>query len=192
MLSRNWSRRVAAVALLLISIGLAAKASYIPAKALLAKGLIENAWDRTLEDGERHTPWSWADHWPVARLTVPSQGIDKLILNGAQGNSLAFAPGAMTEFAQPGTVGTAIVGGHRDTDFSFLKDLVLGDELRLQTATGEWQNYEVMAFDVVDGRNAHIETTSQGQSLLLVTCYPFDALVPGGPLRYVVSTRRVF
>ena len=25
-----------------------------------------------------------------------------------------------------------------------------------------------------------------GERLLLVTCYPFDALVPGGPLRYVV------
>jgi sortase A len=27
--------------------------------------------------------------------------------------------------------------------------------------------------------------------LILVTCYPFDAIVPGGPLRYVVYARKV-
>ena len=27
--------------------------------------------------------------------------------------------------------------------------------------------------------------------LWLVTCYPFDAIVPGGPLRYVVQARRL-
>jgi sortase A len=29
----------------------------------------------------------------------------------------------------------------------------------------------------------------EGDSLQLVTCYPFDSLRPGGPMRYVVSAR---
>jgi sortase (surface protein transpeptidase) len=28
--------------------------------------------------------------------------------------------------------------------------------------------------------------------LTLVTCYPFDAAVPGGPMRYVVSAEGVY
>jgi hypothetical protein len=27
--------------------------------------------------------------------------------------------------------------------------------------------------------------------MLLITCYPFDALLPGGPFRYVVKARAV-
>ena len=28
-------------------------------------------------------PWPWADTWPVARLVVPSLGIDQIVLEGA-------------------------------------------------------------------------------------------------------------
>ncbi len=33
---------------------------------------------------------------------------------------------------------------------------------------------------------ARLDPTGQRPRLILVTCYPFDALVPGGPLRYLV------
>jgi sortase A len=190
MLNPGW-RRAIAVALLLVSMGLTAKASYIPLKAMLANSLIETAWQKTLNDGGTNRPWSWADHWPVARLSVPSLGVDHFIIMGAQGASLAFAPGAMSGFALPGSKGTAIVGGHRDTDFGFLEDLTYGEALKLQTSFGDWQDYRVTAIDVVDSRDAYIRENKEEQRLLLVTCYPFNALVPGGPLRYVVSTERI-
>jgi len=31
-----------------------------------------------------------------------------------------------------------------------------------------------------------VESVAGHRQLTLVTCYPFDAIVPGGPLRYVV------
>lgn len=190
MLKFGW-RRATAVTLLLVSMGLTAKASYIPLKAMLANNLIETAWQKTLDKGGANRPWSWADHWPVARLSIPSLNEDHIIIKGAQGASLAFAPGAMSGFAVPGSKGVAIVGGHRDTDFGFLREMKLGEEVKLQTSSGEWQTYRVTATDIVDSRDAYIRESVDEQRLLLVTCYPFDALVPGGHLRYVVSTERI-
>ena len=90
------TRKLAALAFLFLSICFAANASYIPAKAFLARELIEKAWEQTLATGQFHRPWSWADHWPLARLVFAEKGVDKLILAGTEGASLAFAPGAMS------------------------------------------------------------------------------------------------
>jgi sortase A len=40
---------------------------------------------------------------------------------------------------------------------------------------------------VVDGRRVQILNDPDTPRLTLVTCYPFGALHPGGPLRYVVA-----
>jgi sortase A len=48
----------------------------------------------------------------------------------------------------------------------------------------DWRVGEV---SVVDSRTAVIRNDDRGAGLILITCYPFDALVPGGPLRYVVT-----
>ena len=39
---------------------------------------------------------------------------------------------------------------------------------------------------VVDSRRVRIEINADTPRLVLSTCYPFDALTAGGPLRYVV------
>ena len=38
-------------------------------------------------------------------------------------------------------------------------------------------------------RTAVIRSEDQTAGVILMTCYPFDAVVPGGPLRYVVTAR---
>jgi sortase A len=35
------------------------------------------------------------------------------------------------------------------------------------------------------------QTLQDQPGLLLVTCYPFDAINPGGPLRYVVAAQEI-
>ena len=42
---------------------------------------------------------------------------------------------------------------------------------------------------IVDTRNGKLRLPSSGKWLVLVTCYPFDALPPGGSERYVVSAQ---
>ena len=46
--------------------------------------------------------------------------------------------------------------------------------------------YTVTARRIVDRRRARLPLAVDVPRLTLVTCYPFDALVPGGPLRYLV------
>jgi len=167
---------------------LLASAALIKAKAWLAPLLIAAAWEQTLERGEPGVkPWSWADTWPVARLLAPGQGTDLLVLAGDTGNALAFGPGHATASAPLGAIGLAVIGGHRDTHFAFLRQLAPGGMLQLQLPTGRLRNYEVQSTEIVDTRLQSLQPQSDEERLLLVTCYPFNAVTTGGPLRYVVS-----
>jgi sortase A len=79
-----------------------------------------------------------------------------------------------------------VISAHRDTHFAFLRELVRGDLVTLDTREGA-RHYRVSATQIIDVRYNTLPASDTVDGLLLVTCYPFDALVPGGPLRYVVS-----
>ena len=187
-------RRVAfAAALALLGLGLwqVGEGLYIHAKAALAQTLLQSAWQRTLAGEARVKPWPWADTWPVARLSVSDRGVDLIVLAGATGRTLAFGPGHLEGSATPGAPGMSIVTGHRDTHFRFLKSLKYGDELLVEGSDGARQRYRVTATRVADYRRPGIRLDGLSPALTLVTCYPFDALVPGGPLRYLVRAETV-
>ena len=44
---------------------------------------------------------------------------------------------------------------------------------------------------IVDSRTTTISTQEDKMRLILVTCYPFHAIVPGGPLRYMIIAETV-
>ena len=160
---------------------------WIYAKARLAQELLQRAWTRTLA-GETHAkPWPWADTWPMARLTVPRLGIDQIVLEGAYGRTLAFGPGHMESEQAIGEAGAVILTGHRDTHFSFVRRLGRGDTLVIETVTGRSLRYRVTDTRVIDSRVAAAGIDTRMPMLTLVTCYPFDAVAAGGPLRYVVT-----
>jgi sortase A len=115
------------------------------------------------------------------------QAVDLLVLAGDSGNALAFGPGHASASAQPGSRGRAVVAGHRDTHFAFLRKLRTGDPLQLQLPRGEVRHYRVAAASIVDSTQQQLQVDDSDESLLLVTCYPFDALLSAGPLRYTVS-----
>jgi sortase A len=164
--------------------------SWIYAKARLAQYLLQRAWSRTLAGEIGVKPWPWADTYPVARLTVPSMEIDLIVLNGAYGRTLAFGPGYSESSAFPGSPGTTIVTGHRDTHFRFLRQLKRQDEIVIETVQRTSQRYLIQSGQIVDARSASIDLSKGKDQLILVTCYPFDALSTGGPLRYVVTAVR--
>jgi len=95
----------------------------------------------------------------------------------------------MTGTALPGEDGNAVVSGHRDTHFAFLADLRPGDELAVERRDGRWRRYVVSATEIVDRSQLTVARDTHDTRLTLVTCYPFAALRPGGPLRYVVTAR---
>ena len=180
-------RDLALLCLLLLGMSQLAGAAVIQAKAWLAPVLIERAWQQTLlNSGAAVKPWPWADTWPVARLSAAVQGVDLLVLAGDSGNALAFGPGHAQASAALGSGGLAVVGGHRDTHFAFLQRLQPGDVLQVQLPSAQLRQYRVQATRVVDAGREWLPLTADYEELMLVTCYPFDSLLAGGSLRFVV------
>lgn len=164
---------------------------WIPLKAKLAQELLNMAWAQSQAEQTQARPWPWADTWPVGRLRLPGQREPLVVLSGTFGESLAFGPGHVTASALPGHAGTVILAGHRDTHFSVLQEIRTGDRLGLQGLDGDWRHYEVISEKVVDSRLQRLDfRPGSSDRLILVTCYPFDALDPHGPLRYVIEAKR--
>ena len=164
--------------------------AWIHTKAIVAQTLLETAWTETLKGHKEVKPWPWADTWPVSRLTVPRLDISRIVLAGASGESLAFGPGLLFTTADPGTPGNTVIAGHRDTHFRFLRYLEKNDLILLQTANNTTQSYRVKELIIINETQMNYIEDTQEDTLTLITCYPFDAVIPGGPLRYVVIAKR--
>ena len=154
-------------------------------KAKLAQVLIKQAWSETLVSDRDVKPWPWADTWPVARLQVADT--DLYILQGAQGSSLAFGPGWMEDSVRPEEIGTKLIAGHRDTHFKFLQDLQSDDALTLTGRDGRQTHYYVDSIQIIDSSKEQLLIDTQPEQLVLITCYPFDAIEASGPQRYIVN-----
>ncbi|RPJ68818.1 class GN sortase [Alteromonas sediminis] len=161
---------------------------YIHAKAVLAQYLIKDAWQHTLQNGQQTPPWAWADTFPVATLDINGERL--YVLSGATGRTLAFAPGHLQSTPLPGEQGNSVITGHRDTHFSVLASVQVNDVIAAQTTEGV-SYYNVVSTRIVDESNVSvIQNTSQG-TLTLITCYPFNGLMPNTHLRWVVSAKRM-
>lgn len=160
----------------------AVDAAYMLSKARLAQSLIERSWHRT-----GNTPWPWADTRPVARLTIPRLSIDSFVLDGATGAALAFGPGMVSGSSAPGTPGVTMIAAHRDTHFKALRNIKTDDVINVQDSDRQWHRYRVSHIGIADSRKETIIASTDRARTVLVTCYPFDAVRPGGPLRFVVE-----
>lgn len=158
---------------------------WIHSKALLAQLLIQQAWSDIQNGQAKSKPWPWADTWPVARLTAPRLKQDLYVLDGANGSSFAFGPG------QYRGLESTVIAGHRDTHFRFLNEIKIGDYLLLENNKGEKSHYQVNDLKVANRFEHSLRPLFGENNLTLVTCYPFEALTPNGPLRYVVSAKLI-
>lgn len=161
------------------------QAGYIQAKAVLAQVLLDRAWETTLATGVPTKAWSWADTWPLARISFPTLNETAIVLQEAGGEAMAFGPAHVAASPKPGAAGVSVIGGHRDTHFSFIKRLKVGDEIVIETPERKTVRYRMTGSTIVHAGASGIATKAKTQRLALVTCYPFDA-VERGPLRYVV------
>ncbi len=184
--------KVAVASLLCLGFWQFGQGAYIPAKAWVAQELMQRAWRRAEGGSSKPSPWPWADTWPVARLSAKGGDVELIVLEGGSGRTLAFGPGHLGISALPGESGNSIIAGHRDTHFRFLQYMEVGELLRVELPNGRKHIYEVTAVDVVDSRRGSLVLDTDEAMMSLVTCYPFDAMQAGGPMRYVVSARMMF
>jgi len=82
----------------------------------------------------------------VARIEMPSIGVDKVIVNGVAVEDLRRGPGYYSETAPIGTEGNTAIAGHRTTygaPFSRVDELAPGDEITVTSAQGQF-TYRVL------------------------------------------------
>ena len=177
--------RFAPLLLALAGLVLFGHGAYIHAKAYVAQILLERAFAETLVTGQLTKPWSWADTWPVARITIERLHVSAIVLAGSSGQALAFGPGHVEATADAGERGVAVYAAHRDTHFRFLKDVRIGDEIAVTRRDGKTFRYRADSQSVVRFDQFAVDPLGGNTELVLSTCWPFDAVTPG-PDRYLL------
>ena len=66
----------------------------------------------------------------------------------------------------------------------------MSDEIDLET-TGLRARYRVSEVTIMDKDEARVMDEPGAPQLTLITCYPFDSILPGTSLRYVVIAERI-
>ncbi len=161
-------------------------------KAVMAQILLDNAWTQSVQTGAQVPPWGWMDAYPIAKIKVPALGRSAIVLNTASGQALAFGPAHMAQTPLPGRPGTSVIAAHKNTHFDFLKNIRTGDMISVELTDGSTASFKVTSASIVHKDKSGIAARpdpSAPPALALVTCYPFDAISFGGPMRYVVMAQ---
>jgi len=112
----------------------------------------------------------------MARLQIPSIGVETYVVSGVQPGDLKRGPGHYPDTPMPGQLGNSAIAGHRTTygqPFYRLDELKPGDPVELTTVQGRFV-YTVTGSEVVGpGQSDVIDTTDPDVAMLtLTTCTP--------------------
>lgn len=120
----------------------------------------------------------------VGRLSIPRLNASLYIVDAKTGKDLRRGPGYVLGSTRPGGE-NCIIAGHRDLHFRILKDIKLGDEIKIESEQGRF-TYRVSSFEIVSPTDMQALRPSARQQLTLVTCYPFYYL-GSAPKRFIVK-----
>lgn len=122
------------------------------------------------------TPPQLLAHGKLAgRLTIPSIGLDKMVLMGTDTEILAKGPGVWETGVFPGAPGNATISGHRTTHggpFRHLNDLKVGDQIIFETPGQPRAVFEVRGTGQVTPKQIEVTGQGPGVRLTLTTCDP--------------------
>lgn len=125
----------------------------------------------------------------LGRLEIPTLGVSTIVREGEDARTLQLAVGHIAGTALPGSSGNMGLAGHRDTFFRRLREIDVGDVIRLVAVEGTF-TYVVESTQIVDPDDLWVLDPTPEPSLTLVTCYPFT-YVGTAPERFIVKARLV-
>jgi sortase A len=123
------------------------------------------------------------------RLRIPRVGLSVMVTEGDDEAALRHAAGHIPGTSMPGSPGNVAIAGHRDSLFRSLKEVRDQDLIVLSTLQGEFR-YRVSSIRIVGPSDMQVLDSSGGQTLTLITCYPFY-YVGAAPKRFIVRANRV-
>lgn len=112
----------------------------------------------------------------VGRMSIPSIGLDWVMVEGVAPDDLRRGPGHMMHTPLPGQPGNSVVSGHRTTSGAPFEDLDLleeGDVIEIETLIGT-HTYEVVGSLIVAPDDVWVtfQRGREGAWLTLTTCNP--------------------
>ena len=110
----------------------------------------------------------------VARLRIPRLGVDELVVNGTDADSLKRGPGRYLGSAMPGEGELVYVAGHRTTygaPFSRIDRLRKGDRVFLETPYATFE-YAVTGHRIVVDTELSVLRSKGFEQLALQACHP--------------------
>jgi sortase A len=113
---------------------------------------------------------------PIARLELPTIGVDKIVVAGVEKNDLKKGPGHYPDTPLPGQLGNSAIAGHRTTfgqPFFDVDKLRNGDEIVVTTLDGRFV-YRVTGQEIVSPSDYQVIATTDPTraTLTLTSCHP--------------------
>jgi sortase A len=130
-----------------------------------------------------------ASNPPLTKLSIPKIHLEDVVLEGASSHSLLLGPAHLSETAIPGTLGNAVIAGHRDTFFRHVHSLRYGDDIYILRG-GRLFHYVVRSRRIVEPTNLSVLRSTKDGELTLITCYPTHAIGPA-PQRLIIVAKLV-
>ena len=162
------------------------KASLMPIKAIIGQHYLEVAWKESLKSNKLSKPWKSADFYMVGELKVPKLKVSRVILNSVSGEAMAWSIGRVTNLNHALDKQPIILAGHRDSHMQFMSELNIGDKIELMMSDGVLKTYIISGTEVSDKTEVALSPVTLGsESLILTTCWPFNAM-KSGDQRYLI------
>lgn len=121
----------------------------------------------------------------VGKIIEPNTNKQIPIIMGATEENLLGGATLYDNGIFPGDKGTAIILGHRETTFGFLKNIKKSDIIEVQTLNNLYK-FKVRKTYITTPEDESILAQEEGPSMTLVTCYPFK-YVGSAPERFIVK-----
>ena len=167
------------------------KASLMPIKAIIGQHYLEVAWKESLKSNKLSKPWKSADFYMIGELKVPKLKVSRVILNSVSGEAMAWSIGRVTNLNHALDKQPIILAGHRDSHMQFMSELNIGDKIELMMSDGVLKTYIISGTEVSDKPEVALSPVTLGrESLILTTCWPFNA-IKSGDQRYLIFADKV-
>lgn len=125
----------------------------------------------------------------IGTISLPSLNEKLPIIEGTDDAELKRGVGHFVGSVLPGMKDNSVLAGHRDSVFSNLGKLALGDPIVVRTTAGQF-TYMVVKFRIVMADDRTVIVPTPTAILTLSTCYPFR-FIGNAPKRYIVTAQLI-
>jgi len=148
-----------------------------------AQDTLRSDWDKILEKAgkkESDNKNTQEKQQPVPagtalfKLLIPKIGVDAIVVEGTDKETLKKGPGHITKTVYPGELGVCVISGHRTTygaAFFRLDNLENGDEITIETPAKKYK-YIIFEKMVVYPNETEFIDETPGYVIALTTCTP--------------------